>query len=195
MRRSWSALLVAMLAAFTLASGPLVELAAAKPKEPEDERGVQPAAPAAWKEPVVRGEIIATHWSEGKDPKQKTATIVIWSKESDLPVNVYGDDPRVREAIVNGTACVGRYAIVGGDRHDENDMVGRSIEVQNLNLACRATLQPVATTQAQPAQQSQKSAEPPPAQAAPELPLILPPLQPADGGQTQPGEPAEDTAP
>ena len=197
MRRSWSVLLLATLAAFALASGPLVEPAAAKPKEPEDERGNQPPEPAAWKEPVVRGEIIATRWSEGKDPKQQTATIVIWSKESDLGVNVYGDDPRVRDAILNGTACVGRYAIVGGDRSDEYSLIGRSIEVQNLDLPCRATLQPLPGTQAQPAQQRPKPAEPPAAAPPPsDLPLILPPLQETtDGPPQSAGQSTEDAAP
>jgi hypothetical protein len=192
MRRSWFVLLGSTLTALILAAWPLVQPAAAKPREPEDERGVQPARPPEWSEPVVRGDIIGTHWAEGKDPKQKTATIVIWSKESNLAVNVYGDDPRVREVIVNGTACVGRYAIVGGDRQEETVMIGQSIEVQNLNLPCTATIQPVQNTQAQPAtkppaqpvQQSQSTQEPPAAASAlTDLPFTLPPLQEPSEGQ------------
>lgn len=181
MSARWLPALCASLVTLLLVAGPLAAPGLAKPREPDDERP-KPSDPPAWKEPLVRGEIIGTHWSESKDPNQKTATIVIWSVESDLPVNVYGDDPRVREAIVNGTACVGRYAIVGGDREDEYSLIGRSIEVQRLDLPCRESLASPGGAPAQPSTQAAPPPPGPPQTAPPELPgiqIVMPPLQPA----------------
>lgn len=180
-RPSLATLLVSLAVLFAVA-GPLAAPSLARPREPEDERP-KPSDPPAWKEPVIQGEIIGTHWSEGRDPNQKTATIVVWSVESDLAVNVYGDDPRVREVIVNGTACVGRYAIVGGDREDEYSLIGRSIEVQRLEAPCRESLASPGGTQSQPATTQAApptNSQPPTAPSdLPYIPYVLPPLQPA----------------
>ena len=97
--------------------------------------------PKEWCEPTVSGIVTKTFWAESSDPKNKTATIVVWSNESDLAVNVFGDNPIVREAIVNGTACVGRYVVVSGDRFEADMLSAQGIVVHNLDTPCTATLQ------------------------------------------------------
>lgn len=97
--------------------------------------------PKEWCEPTVSGIVTKTFWAESADPKIKTATIVVWSNESDIPVNVFGDNPIVREAIVNGTACVGRYVVVSGDRLEADMLSAQGIEVPNLDMPCTAKLQ------------------------------------------------------
>ena len=82
-----------------------------------------------------------TFWAESADPKKKTATIVVWSNDSDIAVNVFGDNPIVREAIVNGTACVGRYVVVTGDRIEADMLSAQGIVVPNLDMPCTYTLQ------------------------------------------------------
>ena len=97
--------------------------------------------PKEWCEPTVSGIVTHTFWADSSDPKNKTATIVVWSSDSDIPVNVFGDNPIVREAIVNGTACVGRYVVATGDRVEHDMLSGQGIVVHNLDTPCTATLQ------------------------------------------------------
>ena len=97
--------------------------------------------PPEWCEPTVSGIVTHTFWAESANPKIKTATIVVWSNESDIAVNVFGDNPSVREAIVNGTACVGRYVVASGDRFEPDMLSGQGIVVHNLDTPCTATLQ------------------------------------------------------
>ena len=125
---------LAMVAAFSLT--PVY----AKPGEPDREKP-KSEDPPEWSDPTVRGIVTETFWADGKDPKSKTATIVIWSNDIDMPVSVYGDNPNVREAIVNGTACVGRYVVATGERIDTNALSAQGIEVPNLDMPCTATLQ------------------------------------------------------
>jgi hypothetical protein len=104
-----------------------------KPKKPNQNR-------PEWNEPTVMGIVMDTYWAPGLKPGTQTATIVIWSNESDLAVTIWGDGPEVREAIVNGTACVGRYVVVGGNRLDENSLVGLAIHFADTAKQCERTL-------------------------------------------------------
>jgi hypothetical protein len=97
--------------------------------------------PQEWSDPTVSGFVTSTFWADSADPKNKTATIVVWSNDSDLAVNVFGDNPVVRESILNGTACVGRYVVVTGDRIEADMLSGQGIVVPNLDTPCTATLQ------------------------------------------------------
>jgi hypothetical protein len=125
-----------------LASLLAVSTALATDKEDSGERKKKGNdEPPAWSDPRVAGKVTNTFWAEGKDAKNKTATIVIWHDDGDIPVTIYGDDPSVRQAIVDGTACVGRYVVVIGDRIDEYQIVGRSIEVPDQSQPCEWTLQ------------------------------------------------------
>jgi hypothetical protein len=112
----------------------------ANPNGPKNEKP-KSEDPPEWSDPTVSGIVTQTFWAEGKDPKNKTATIVVWSNDIDMAVSVYGDNPIVREAIVNGTACVGRYVVATGDRIDTNALSAQGIEVPNLDMPCTATLQ------------------------------------------------------
>ena len=96
--------------------------------------------PQEWSDPTVSGIVTGTFWADSADPKIKTATIVVWSNESDLAVNVFGDNPTVREAILNGTACVGRYVVVTGERFEAEMLSAQGIVVPNLDMPCTATL-------------------------------------------------------
>ncbi len=127
-----------MLAVVAMMSFAIVE---AKPADPKDEKSKE-GEPEAWSDPRVQGIIDKVYWADGKDPKTKTATMTLYSAESDQEITIYGDNPNVREAIVNGTACVGRFAVVTGDRIDPSTMVGQGIEVPNLDMECTATLGP-----------------------------------------------------
>lgn len=142
MKRSWIAARLGALAMLALASAVSFTPVEARP-EPKAERE-KAKDPAAWSEPVVSGNITDTYWTDGLTKGSRTAVIVIWSAESDLGVTIYGDDPSVRNAIVAGEACVGRYVVVSGDRLDEGHMVGRGIEQPDLGKDCERSLQPEA---------------------------------------------------
>src|ERR1051325_1683429 len=92
-----------------------------------------------WNDPTVSGIVTSTFWAEGKDAKSKTATIVVWSDDANLAGGIYPHTPTVRAAIVNGTACVGRYVVATGDRLDSNQLSAQGIVVPNLDMECTAT--------------------------------------------------------
>jgi len=96
----------------------------------------------AWKDSKVDGVVLSTYWAEAKQKGQWTAVIVVWSNASDIAVTVYGDDPVVRSAIVDGSACVGRYVVVAGDRLEATDLVGRGIQVPSTDTECTAVIAP-----------------------------------------------------
>jgi hypothetical protein len=133
--------LIALASLLTLALGGALSLATVEARpEPKNEKA-KAGDPAAWSDPLVQGIVMDTFWVEGKNPKQQTAVIQVWSNESDLAVIVYGDNPAAREAIVSGTACVGRFVIAVGDRIDEDELSADGIEVPNLDMACTKVLQ------------------------------------------------------
>jgi hypothetical protein len=132
----FGALLVATFSMLLVAGG--VE---AKPDDPNWGNRRKSDDNPSWSDPTVRGIVQQTFWADGKDPKSKTATIVIWSAEADLSVTIYGDNPIVRAAILDGTACVGRYIEATGVRLDANALSAQGIVVPNLDMECTATLQ------------------------------------------------------
>jgi hypothetical protein len=142
-KRSWMAAGLSGFAALFMAGSVLVSTAVADKDPAQDRQRNRPRTdvPPAWSEPVVMGVVNQVMWVESKTPGQQTAAMIVWSSDSDLNVTIYGDDPSVRQALIDGLACVGRYVVVGGDRLDESTMVGRSIEVPNLDMPCTATLQ------------------------------------------------------
>jgi hypothetical protein len=145
MRRSWLAAGAGAVATLVLAGNIAVGTALADDggkDPPQDRQRNKPKdVPSAWTDPVVSGIATRVMWVEGKSADTQTAAMGIWSTDADLEVIVYGDDPAVRQALIDGVACAGRYVVVGGDRLDEHTMIGRSIEVPNLDMACTQTLQ------------------------------------------------------
>jgi hypothetical protein len=139
----WTLARLGTLLVLALASLATVSTALAGEDQAQDRRKNRPRTdePAAWSDPRVAGTVTNTFWAEGKDPGTKTATLVVWHADGDIAVTIYGDDPAVRQAIVDGTACVGRYVVVVGDRIDEDELVGRSIEVPDQSVACEWSLQ------------------------------------------------------
>ncbi|MCC7105035.1 MAG: hypothetical protein IT307_07815 [Chloroflexi bacterium] len=112
-------------------------------------------------DPVVQGQVVQVFWAEGKG-KDKTATLVVDSKEANQWVYVYGDNPGVREAIVSGRACVGRFVVATGDRLEETALSAQGIEVYNLDTPCTATLVPgTGGPVSQPASQPATVQQPP----------------------------------
>ena len=127
---------LAALSAFALGAATVFADPKAEDKKPKKPNQNNPA----WNEPIVMGIVMDTYWAPGLKPGTQTATIVIWSNESDLAVTVWGDGPPLREAILNGTVCVGRYAVVGGNRLDEVSMQGLAVEFSDTGTACERTL-------------------------------------------------------
>lgn len=144
MKRTWMIGRLASLSALVLVGSVLATPAMADKDNEQDRQKNRPKdEPSAWSDPVVAGIVSQVFWAEGKDPGTRTATLIVWSADSDLNVTIYGDDPSVRKALVDGVACVGRYVVIGGDRLDAETMIGRSVEVPNLDMACTSTLQPL----------------------------------------------------
>lgn len=143
MQRSTFGTWLGSVAATVLAAGILVSPVFADKDNVQDRKKNRPSdEPSAWSEPVVSGTVMQTMWVDSKDPGSFTAAMIVWSNDSDLAVTIYGDDPSVRQAIVDNVACAGRYVVVGGDRLEAEEMIGRSIEVHNLETPCTSTLQP-----------------------------------------------------
>src|SRR6266568_5008795 len=104
MKQAWGVAFRAVPLVF-LAGALLWAPVLAKPNEPDPEKTKAKDNPA-WKDSTINGIVQATSWVPAKQAGQWTATIVVWSNESDLAISVFGDDPTVRDAIANGTACV-----------------------------------------------------------------------------------------
>jgi hypothetical protein len=138
MKRSWFTTGLGAAAALVMATSLTFTPVHARPEDKDEKTKAQ--TNPAWGDPTISGHVINTFWIESKTPGQKTAVIVVWHDDGDLAVTVYADDPIVRDAIINRTACVGRYVIVTGDRIDEDELVGRGIQVPDIGTECTATL-------------------------------------------------------
>jgi hypothetical protein len=140
MKRLWIAArlgsLTLVLVAGMLAAGPALAKKSDNHDEPKEKD------PGAWSDPVVMGTVTDVFWAEAREQGQHTATMKVWSNENDLAVTVYGDDPTVRRALMDGTVCVGRYVEVGGDRLERDTMIGRGINFSDTATACTATIGP-----------------------------------------------------
>ena len=145
MKRSWMVGRIASLAALLLAGSIYaLPVSAENGDNVEDRQKNRPKnEPAGWSDPIVNGIVMQALWVESGDPNWMTAALIVWHTDSDMAVTIYGDDPSVRQAIVDGVACVGRYVVIGGDRLDAETMIGRSIQVPNLDMECTSTLQPL----------------------------------------------------
>lgn len=144
MKRSWFAAALGMLTAVALVSNVAVSpVEAGKDNPGQDKPRNRPKGDDVYTDPVVSGMVTGVAWSESKNPNQKTATLFVWSNDADQSVSVYGSDPTVRDAIVSGLACVGRYVIAVGDRIDANALEARSIQVPDLSQTCTQTLAPL----------------------------------------------------
>jgi hypothetical protein len=130
--------LVAGLVATALVSGLTIAPVAAKP-EPKDEHARQQANPALT-DSTVQGVVARAFWADGKVPGQMTPTIVVWSTESDTWVTIYGDSQSVRDMIVGGVACVGRFVIATGDRINDEALSAQGVTVPDQNGECAATI-------------------------------------------------------
>src|SRR5919198_2046669 len=113
MKRSRIAARLGSLAILLLVGALTFTSVEAKPEDNKGDRrkGGEPAN-QAWSDPMVMGVVQDTFWVEGKEKDTKTPVIQVWSNEGDLLVTVYGDGPAVRDAIVSGRGCVGRYVVV-----------------------------------------------------------------------------------
>ena len=145
MKRSWavrlgSLALVALAATLTFA--PVYVYAKPDNNEQKQDRKGNNKDNPSWSDPLVHGIVTNVFWAEAREKGQHTATIVIFSPESDIPVTIYGDDPTVRQAVVDGTVCTGRYAEVGGDRLDADNMIGRAVKFSDTATECVATIGP-----------------------------------------------------